>query len=136
MTDNFNIDTFAGKFLDGQFNDKAVNIQIYAGWYDWFCRDTSLAAKTRSLGKKVIQLMPSQKIDGENMYVFFKNNCPMVGGLYDDFRFCDMKTGNVIYTVVPRSGHSGMAEVWGSDNDFDGPIVQGTWKDVKEFFGV
>src|SRR6056297_3122271 len=114
-----NINTFVGKFLDGQFEDNAINIQIYAGWYDWFCKNESLRNKTRSLGKKVIQLLPSEKIDGEKMYVFFKNNCPMVGGLYDDFRICDIETGSVIYTVVPRSGHSGHAEVWGVDNNFD-----------------
>lgn len=134
--DNFNVNTFVGKFLDGQFKDASVRTQIDAGWYDWFCRDNSLVSKTRSLGKKVIQLLPSSKVDGENMYVFFKNNCPMVGGLYDDFRFCSMETGDVIYTVVPRSGHSGAAEVWGAENDFEGPLIQGSWKDVKEFFGV
>jgi len=47
-----------------------------------------------------------------------------------------METGNVIYTIVPRSGHTGKAEVWGRENNFDGPLVQGKWKDVKTFFGV
>jgi hypothetical protein len=131
-----NIKTFVEEFNAGKFEDNAVNIQIYAGWYDWFCRDTSLAAKTQSLGKKVVQLMKSEKIDIENNYAWFKNNCPMSGPLYDDFRIADMETGNVIYTIVPRSGHTGKAEVWGRENNFDGPLVQGKWKDVKTFFGV
>lgn len=139
MTDNMNINEFAREFKAGAFEDNAVNIQIYAGWYDWFCRDTSLAAKTRKLGKKVLQLMSSPKIDCEKNYVFFKNNCPMFGSLYDDFRICDMKTGNVIYTVTPSCGHhfnKGKAEVWGRENDFSELLVSGTWKDVKTFFGV
>ena len=133
---DMNINTFVGKFLDGQFENPDVHTQCDAGWYDWFCRDESLRNKTRSLGKKVIQLLPSNKVDGENMYVFFKNNCPMSGSLYDDFRICDMKTKEVIYTVIPRSGFTGQAEVYGRENDFDGPLVEGTWKDIKKFFGI
>lgn len=136
MSNNMNIATFAIRFSQGEFIFGDVKTQCEAGWYDWFCRDTSLATKTRSLGSKVLQLMKSEKVDVENNYVFFKNNCPMSGPLYDDFRICDMESGNVIYTVVPRSGHTGKAEVWGRDNSFDGPLVQGTWKDVKAFFGV
>lgn len=136
MSDNFTVNEFAVKFLNGEFEDNAINTQIYAGWYDWFCKDTSLVGKTRSLGKKVLQLMKSAKIDGDKMYVFFKNNCPVNGPLYDDFRFCDIETGDVIYTVVPKCGHSGLAEVWGKDNNFSGPLTAGTWKDIKSYFGV
>lgn len=136
---NMNIATFAERFLRGEFESTYVPIQIEAGWYDWFCRETSLPGKTRNLGKKVLRLMKSSKIDIENNYVFFKNNCPMSGSLYDDFRICDMETGNVIYTIVPSSGHKsnkGTAEVWGRENDFAEPLVTGSWKDVKTFFGV
>ena len=133
---NMNIATFAVRFLRGDFDLNDRKTQIEAGWYDWFCRDTSLAAKTQNLGKKVLRVMKSSKIDVEKNYVFFKNNCPGVGGLYDDFRICDMETGNVIYTVVPRCTHSGKAEVWGRENNFQEPLVAGSWKDVKAFFGV
>lgn len=133
---NMNIATFAVRFLRGDFDLNDRKTQIEAGWYDWFCRDTSLAAKTQNLGKKVLRVMKSSKIDIEKNYVFFKNNCPMRGSLYDDFRICDIETGNVIYTVVPRCTHSGKAEVWGRENNFQEPLVAGSWKDVKTFFGV
>ena len=133
---NMNIATFAVRFLRGDFDLNDRKTQIEAGWYDWFCRDTSLAAKTQNLGKKVLRVMKSSKIDVEKNYVFFKNNCPMRGSLYDDFRICDMETGNVIYTVVPRCTHSGKAEVWGRENNFQEALVAGSWKDVKAFFGV
>jgi hypothetical protein len=29
----------------------------------------------------------------------------------------------VIWTVTPKSGHTGKAEVWGRQNDFQGPIA-------------
>ena len=130
------VNEFANKFLNGDFENVDVKTQIEAGWYDWFCRDSSLAYKTESLGKKVLQLMKSDKIDNENMYVWFKNNCPMNSSLYDDLRFADRKTGEVMYTVTPRYSHSGKAEVWGRENDFQEALVEGTWKDVKAFFGV
>lgn len=134
-----NIATFAERFLRGDFNDTSYLTQIEAGWYDWFCRNTSLPAKTQKLGKKVLQLMKSSKIDIEKNYVFFKNNCPVYGSLYDDFRICDLETGEVIFTITPSSGHDvnkGRAEVWGRENNFSNPIVSGSWKDVKTFFGV
>jgi hypothetical protein len=136
---NMNIATFAARFLRGDFDLNTRKTQIEAGWYDWFCRDTSLAAKTQNLGKKVLRLMKSSKIDIEKNYVFFKNNCPMYGSLYDDIRICDLETGDVIYNIVPSCGHSatkGRAEVWGRENGFKQPLVTGAWRDVKAFFGV
>jgi hypothetical protein len=136
---NMNINTFAIRFLRGEFLGTDVKTQIEAGWYDWFCRDTSLKSKTQALGKKMLQLMKSDKIDTDKHYVWFKNNCPMYGRLYDDFRIADMETGDVIYTIIPSCGHErekGQAQVWGRENDFQGPLVTGTWKDVKAFFGV
>ena len=60
----------------------------------------------------------------------FKNNCPCNGSLYDDFRICDVKTGEVIYTIVPSDGFKktkGKAIVWGRENDFEEPchILEG-----------
>jgi hypothetical protein len=93
------------------------------GFYDWFCKDSSLERKAKSLMAKVIKFTEAHpEIDINDTYVFFKNNCPMVGPLYDDFRICDRKEGNVIFTVTPKCGHSGKAEVWGRANEFKGPI--------------
>jgi hypothetical protein len=83
-------------------------------FYDWFCRDSSLAGKSRTLFKKVKTFLKhNPQIDIDSHYVFFKNNCPMNGPLYDDFRIVDIETGNVIYTVIPKCSHSGKAEIWG-----------------------
>lgn len=106
-------------------------------WYDWFCRDTSLKRKGEALLKKLKAIASSNKFDNDKCYVFFKNNCPCYGNLYDDFRICDKETGDVLYCVVPKSGFKrdeGRAQVYGVDNDFKEPLVEGTWRDVKAWF--
>jgi len=134
-----NLNKWVEKFDAFEFSDPHFDTQIKAGWYDWFCNDKALAGKTKSLGKKLKQIMKSPKVNCETSYVFFKNNCPMNGSLYDDFRICDIKSGDVIWTITPHCGHAskkGVAEVWGKENKFDGPIISGTWQDVKNYFNV
>ena len=132
-----NITKWIADFKAGKFDNRRTEIQIKAGWYDWFCKDTSLRNKTKNLGAKLIRIADSKKFDNETSYVFFKNNCPMNGNLYDDFRICDIKTGDVLFTITPKSGHTsakGQGEVWSRENDFDGPIITGTWKEIVAWF--
>jgi len=139
MSDKLSIAEWAVNFDNGKYDSTDVRVQIDAGWYDWFCRDSSLHTKTKVLGKKVKQLLKSDKINPDSHYVFFKNNCAIRGSLYDDFRICDRETGDVVYCVVPRSGHKqdgGSAQVFGKENEFETPLCSGTWKDIKKFFGV
>ena len=41
------------RFKSGEFNKPDTTTQIKAGWFDWFCRDSSLANKTRSEERRV-----------------------------------------------------------------------------------
>ena len=116
---------------------KSGELDINALWYDWFCKETSLENKGKTLLQRLNAISGSKKFDNDKTYVFFKNNCPCDGSLFDDFRICDIKTGDVIYCVVPKSGYNsnyGKAEVWGRENKFDDPIIEGTWKEVKDWF--
>jgi histone deacetylase complex regulatory component SIN3 len=134
---NQSIKEYINNFNNGQYNSKDVGVQCDAGWYDWFCKDSSLRNKTYSLTAKLKQIVASPKVNQDTMYVFFKNNCPCVGKLYDDFRICDMVTGDVIYTICPAVGYTktfGQSEVWGKENDFKEALVAGTWNDVLFFF--
>lgn len=86
----------------------------FFGFYDWFCKDSSLERKSKSLVSKLKRFLKvNPTLDLDKHYVFFKNNCPFNGPLYDDFRIIDSETGQVRYTVVPKCGHSGKAEIWG-----------------------
>ena len=110
-----------GVFLDSQGNED----NTCYNFYDWFCKDQALKAKSERLFKATKRFVKKQNINTETTYVFFKNNCPVFGSLYDDFRICDVETGDVVWNVTPKSGHSGKAEVWGRKNDFKEPIVTG-----------
>jgi len=137
--ENYPIREFVKRFENAEFESSDVKVQCNAGWYDWFCKDSALRIKTMLLGDKLMQIKDSSKIDIDKNYVWFKNNCPCNGSLYDDFRIADLKTGDVIFTITPASGHSidrGIATVWGKENDFKEPLVKGNWGDVLNFFGT
>jgi len=122
---NMSLREFRIRFLRGEFDSHDVQTQIKAGWYDWFCKDSALAKKTKRLGGVVIQLQDSSKLSLDSMYVFFKNNCPLQGRLYDDFRICDMETHNVEFTVTYKSPHEEEGVYWavyGRSNAFTLPL--------------
>lgn len=121
------------EFQDGKYDSPDVKTQCDAGWYDWFCKDTSLRNKTAKLYPKVIQIVNTNKINTDECYVFFKNNCPCAYPLYDSFSICDIKTGDVIFYVAPNSPHEKGAVVYAAPH-FEEPAVVGKWKNVLEYF--
>ena len=94
-------------------------------FYDWFCRDSSLKNKSIELFKQVKLFVKMKDIDLDNTYVFFKNNCPVGGPLYDDFRIVDIAEGTVQFTVTAKSGHTGQAEIYSRENGYACPIKTG-----------
>ena len=50
------------KFNLSGFDNPDRRTQIDAGWYDWFCKDTSLANKTKKMGKIIKQVKDGGKI--------------------------------------------------------------------------
>jgi len=99
MKDRISINEWINKFLSGEFDSQDVRVQIQAGWYDWFCKDLSLANKTKKMGNIVRQVKRGGKVNLDDWYVWFKNNCPLNGPLYDDFRFASLETGDVQFTI-------------------------------------
>lgn len=87
------------RFKSGEFDKPDTTTQIKAGWFDWFCRDSSLVNKTIRMGNIVKQIKAGGKLDLETSYVWFKNNCPLNGPLYDDFRIADIENNNNLFVV-------------------------------------
>lgn len=99
MENRICLQSWIGSFILGDFDSEDVKTQIKAGWYDWFCKDSSLGRKTKRMGKIISKLREGGKVNFKNWYVWFKNNCPLNGPLYDDFRFADLETGEVQFTI-------------------------------------
>ena len=90
MSKELSLRTWIDKFNHSEFESRDLETQIKAGWYDWFCKDESLANKTKRMGSIVKQFKEGGKLNLDSMYVWFKNNCPLAGPLYDDYRIADI----------------------------------------------
>lgn len=115
------------KYAGGDFNSNDFDTMCKAGWYDWFCSDESLKGILNKMAPIVIKLQNSSKVNLDTMYVWFKNNCPMVGPLYSDIRISDMQTGDVIFTInidseYNRKQYNAKYVVYGRENDFNEPL--------------
>lgn len=122
-------------------NTELSNEEVLNLWYDYFCKSSSLVNKGRNLICKLKKIYKLNELSGRKYfdpnktYVFFKNNCPCCGSLYDDFRICDLETRDVIFTIqVGRYDQEHSAELWGSPNNFDGAIVEGSIQDIYNYF--
>ena len=99
MEKRINVLAWIDRFNNGDFDKEDVKTQIEAGWSDWFCKDSSLLRKTQRMGRIIAKLNHGGKVDLASCYVWFKNNCPLNGPLYDDFRFADLENGEVQFTI-------------------------------------
>lgn len=128
MKEDISIRQWQKDFFNGKFLLKDFQTQVKAGWYDWFCKQESLRNKTYKMGNIILKVEDGGKVDLDNWYVWFKNNCPMSGPLYDDFRFADMKTGDIRFTIqIDCCWSKHKYSVYGRK-----PLADGTWEDHFE----
>lgn len=141
MKDRISIKEWINRFLSGEFDSQDVRVQIQAGWYDWFCKDSSLANKTKKMGNIVRQIKSGGKVNLDNWYVWFKNNCPLNGPLYDDFRFAKLDTGDVQMTIqINCCWNKHRYSVWGrrgenKEFEHENPLFEtDSLKDLVKWF--
>ena len=77
------------------------------------------------MGQIIKQFKETSKVDLDNTYVWFKNNCPLNGPLFDDFRIADIKDSSVIYTVpIDSPWEDARFVVYGKEDFFDKPLFK------------
>lgn len=112
MREEFNIREWQEKYAKGEFSSPDFDTQVYAGWYDWFCNTNSLEKKTHRFAKVIMKLQNSKRIDLENSYIWFKNNCPFDFPLYDDLRIADKNNGGNIYVISYKEPYDKEKHLW------------------------
>ena len=73
-------------------------------FYDWFCSTKSLNKRAISLLKKVNFIVETLNLDKSKIKVIMKNNCPLIGDLYDSFWIENIETEKNIW-VAPKLGY-------------------------------
>lgn len=99
------------------------------GFFDWFCKDSSLKKRAESLLVKIKFLVENKIINPDTTYVWLKNNCPSSGTLYDDMRFSllnDEETyiGGIAPSLGYNNSNKGKCDVWMFNDNGDISTLQ------------
>ncbi len=138
MTDTkISLNNWIAKYDNGDFDSKDLDTMIDAGWHDWFCADSSLYNRLKKMVSMVKAAANSEVVNGDEVYVFFKNNAPFSGGTYDSFSLCELKgSQDVVWWVAPN-GFSGAtvmkAPFFEDENNLLGEYTIGV-RAIKKFF--
>lgn len=130
MSTAANVREFIELYQVGSFKAADRQTQIDAGWFDWFCNDSALANKTAKYGKRICMLADSPLIDLDRNYVFFKNCCGFPS-LYDDVKFCDCETGQVLWVLSFDGRRVDIVDC--RDQHDPRRVFTGNWSSVKKW---
>lgn len=99
-------------------------------FYDWFCKDEALEGRRKRLEPTIQWLVDQELVNADACYYWLKNNCPIVGGTYDDVRIstADEKQ-DFLGGFCKAPGHVGVWFIEQGSADFR---EFATWADLKK----
>jgi hypothetical protein len=107
------------------------------GFRDWFCNDSSLKNKAKTLVSRLRAILKNNKrFNPDTTYVVFNNNLECrSGNLHDNIQIYDIESDDCLYSITPRDpSNDNNASVWSFENDFESATIIGAWNEIKRFF--
>jgi len=102
-------------------NPENLNHDNCWSFYDWVCKDKALERRAKAIIPKLKFLVAQGILNANKTYVWLKNNCPMIGTLYDDFRISALNENETFLGgFCPQTGHTNIenkCSIW----YFEGP---------------